>query len=140
MKLLYDTAVSFLYTPYKWGGESFRGFDCSGLVQEILASAGVDPPGDQTAQKLYEHFSENENHVSSEPQLGALAFYGKSTADITHVAFLLNKYRMIEAAGGGSSILTISDAAFKDAKVRVRPLRLSNLQDIYLPDYDSVMR
>ena len=140
MKLLYHTAVSFLYTPYKWGGESFKGYDCSGLVQEILASAGVDPPRDQTAQKLYDHFSLPINHVSEQPQLGAVAFYGESPQLVTHVAFLLNRYRMIEAGGGDSTVVTRGDAAFKNALVRVRPLRIKYLLGTFLPEYVSVVR
>lgn len=35
------TAMKFLETPYYWGGRSGFGIDCSGLVQVVLARAGV---------------------------------------------------------------------------------------------------
>jgi cell wall-associated NlpC family hydrolase len=39
-------AEQFLHAPYLWGGKSFGGLDCSGLVQVALAAAGIDAPRD----------------------------------------------------------------------------------------------
>lgn len=112
-------AMSLIGTPYRWGGENpVRGFDCSGLVQEILRSAGIDPPGDQTAQKLYDHFELMA--TSGVYAAGALAFYGKSVREITHVAFMIDQYRIVEAGGGGHLTLTHDDAGAANAFVRMR--------------------
>jgi cell wall-associated NlpC family hydrolase len=114
-------ALSLLGLPYKWGGQNpLQGFDCSGLVQEILASVGTDPKGDQTAQALLNYFSRH-GHIS-EPRTGALSFYGLSISGIRHVGFCLNEYQMIEAAGGDSKTLTMKDAIKDDAYVRIRPI------------------
>jgi cell wall-associated NlpC family hydrolase len=57
MDLLIQYAMSFIGVPYRWGGSNpITGFDCSGLVQEILKSVYMDPPGDQTAEALYQYF------------------------------------------------------------------------------------
>ena len=94
LELLKLYALSFLGTPYRWGGDDpLEGFDCSGLVQELLASIGSDPPGDQTSQKLYDHFSINGAYNSW--GLGALAFYGKDVFHIKHGGFCLDHVRMI---------------------------------------------
>lgn len=121
MKLIIDYALSFLGMPYKWGGESIDGMDCSGFVQEILRAAGEDPAGDQTAQDLYNHFDHKGTHGSFSP--GALCFFGESTTKVTHVAFLLDPYLMIEAGGGDSSVKTKEDAIKKRAWVRIRPVK-----------------
>jgi cell wall-associated NlpC family hydrolase len=122
MDLLIQYAMSFIGVPYRWGGSNpITGFDCSGLVQEILKSVYMDPPGDQTAEALYQYFL-----PQSKPNLfvpGALSFYGKKVDSIVHVGFLIDPYRMIEAGGGGSQTRTREDAALKDAFVRIRPVR-----------------
>lgn len=115
-------ALSFLGVPYRWGGENpINGIDCSGLVQEILRSVGMDPPGDQTAQALFEHFVKTSTR--GELGEGALAFYGSSITKISHIAFMIDSFRIIEAGGGGSKTLTKEDAALQNAFVRIRPVK-----------------
>ena len=43
-------AEQFLHTPYLWGGKSFLGIDCSGLVQIALDACGVRAPRDSDMQ------------------------------------------------------------------------------------------
>lgn len=45
-----ETALKFKHTPYLWGGRSFHGVDCSGLVQITLMDAGIDCPRDTKDQ------------------------------------------------------------------------------------------
>jgi len=128
-------AYSLLGIPYIWGGNhTLEGFDCSGLVQEILKSVGADPKWDQTSQGIFNYFYVHGQIC--EPKCGALSFYGKSQDDICHVGFCLNDYQMIEAGGGGSHTKTIEDARRQGAFVRVRPImhRYDYLHCL-MPDY-----
>ena len=45
-----DLAQAFIGTPYRWGGRSRAGIDCSGLVQAVLLAHGIECPRDSDQQ------------------------------------------------------------------------------------------
>jgi cell wall-associated NlpC family hydrolase len=49
---LIAVASLFLGTPYLWGGNSYAGIDCSGLVQVACLSCGISCHGDSDQQML----------------------------------------------------------------------------------------
>ncbi len=139
MELLRDYALSLLHTPYRWGGDDPSGWDCSGLVQEILASCGLDPEGDQTAQSLFNYFEANGRSQWDVRGLGSLVFYGPSVTQVSHVAFMLDRHRIIEAGGGGSKTLTDKDAITQNAFVRVRHIsRRADIAAVLKPRYAMI--
>lgn len=134
-KLLYDYAMQLVGVPYIWAGDDpLIGLDCSGLVQEILAAAGMDPIGDQTAQALYDHYSKI--GIMNERGLGAIAFYGKSLKEINHVVFMMSENICIGANGGGSKTINKEAAAQANAFVKLRPLEYrKDLVAVIMPKY-----
>lgn len=138
MQILIQYALQFVGVPYKWGGASpLEGLDCSGLVQVILRSAGEDPVGDQTAQALYTAFEKTGRYGVCAP--GSLAFFGKDLKHITHVAFCLDGYRMIEAAGGGSTTVDMKTAIKQEAFVKVSLIKSrSDLVAFIKPSYNKI--
>jgi cell wall-associated NlpC family hydrolase len=87
--------------PYLWGGTGPDAFDCSGLVMQAYASAGVTV--DRTSQDQWA----SERHVSpSNVVRGDLVFFAGSDGTATapgHVAIVLNpaRHTMVEAYATG---------------------------------------
>lgn len=123
-KVLYDYALSFLGTPYRWGGATpLDGLDCSGLVVELLKSVGlITHSSDYSSQSLFNAFSKTWPQIPS-PKFGAIAFFGRSLSQISHVSFCLDQYRMLEASGGSSKTTTKAQAVIDQAFVKIRPVQ-----------------
>ena len=117
-------------TPYLWGGDDpMEGFDCSGLVVEVLKSVGLLPRrGDWTAAGLYEIFKDREVGPSDRGP-GCLVFRYDRTGRIVHVEILITADLTIGASGGSSKTLGLEGARKTNAFVKVRPI--AHLSEIY---------
>ncbi len=135
-----------LYLPYKWGGENpipfigedvstdDPGYDCSGYVQELLKSVGLDPLHDQTSQALHDHFSIESIGEKNKIKFGTLLFFGRTPDRIRHVAMAVSGKFMTEAAGGGRTTRTLCDAVQQKAFIRIRAIsRRTDLVGVYYP-------
>ncbi len=133
IEMMVTYALSFSGTPYMWGGNNpIEGFDCSGYVQEVLASIGIDPPGDQTAQQLYNYFIAKEYPTIL--NAGSILFFGKDDRTIKHVAIAVNRKQMISASGGGRHIRNYDDARRAGAFVKIRLIKTrSDLVTYFYP-------
>ena len=89
------TAERFLGTPYRWGGKTPSGMDCSGLVQTVFKSAGVNLPRDAHQQK---EFLKNAQVDLEESETGDLLFFSEN-GSVTHVAICTGKMGFINARG-----------------------------------------
>lgn len=137
--IIYDYLMKFVGLPYIFGGNNpLTGFDCSGLVIEIASAIGLPPPRDMAAQELYSFYSGF--FVDAEPRFGSLAFYGKSTNFISHIAFCISDTLMIEAGSGNHTTTTREIAAVQNAFVRIRPIKKrSDLVSIIYPAYPDLI-
>ncbi|MDZ4723424.1 MAG: NlpC/P60 family protein [candidate division Zixibacteria bacterium] len=116
------TALSYLGTPYIWGGDDPSGFDCSGFVQECLKSAGIWPNNkDATAQELVTYFKSKE--IAS-PHEGAVLFTMNENSLATHVVICLDEYFQIGASGGRSSTIFAQIAWDTNAYIKIRKIEL----------------
>jgi cell wall-associated NlpC family hydrolase len=136
MDLITQYAMRFVGVPYKWGGSHpLEGFDCSGFVQYVLKFAGIDPPGDQSAQGLYDYFIKTGRVGIKGP--GALAFFGKAANRISHVGFCVDGLRMIHCASGDSTTVSLERAKAQGACVRGDLIAYRNdpFIAVVMPDY-----
>jgi cell wall-associated NlpC family hydrolase len=89
----YDEPVEvmglFLGVPYLWGGNSFVGIDCSGLVQAAMMACGKPCPGDSDLQQSLGTELAPEEAL----QRGDLVFWKR------HVGMMIDANSMIHANG-----------------------------------------
>jgi cell wall-associated NlpC family hydrolase len=88
-------AKQFLGVPYLWGGKSVLGVDCSGLVQSVFRSVGIELPRDGSQQAV--HFSDYKISLNT-VKSGDLLFFGRNDS-ISHVAISLGGLNILHSQG-----------------------------------------
>ncbi|MFC0266864.1 C40 family peptidase [Kushneria aurantia] len=94
--LAMNHAREALGTPYRWGGTTSAGMDCSGLTQASLAAAGITIP--RTSQQQFDALPEIDR-----ARPGDLLFFG-SGGRVNHVGIYMGDRRMIHAPGSGREV------------------------------------
>jgi cell wall-associated NlpC family hydrolase len=93
------TAYDMLGTPYRYGGESPRGFDCSGLVQFAYAQAGIAVPR-STRQQYAIAWPLPPEHL----QPGDLLFFRLNSRGVSHVGIYVGDGKFIHAPSTGKRV------------------------------------
>jgi cell wall-associated NlpC family hydrolase len=92
-------ALKLIGAPYRYGGASPSGFDCSGLVQYSFRHAGVGLP----------HNTESLRRITkalrlSELRRGALLFFDQEGKKNSHVAIYVGDGEMVHAPSSGKRV------------------------------------
>lgn len=98
--LLLSEAQKHIGVPYVWGGNTTKGFDCSGFLNYVYAKAGVSIP--RTVETIWSATTK----VSS-PQVGDLVFFTTYKAGPSHAGIYMGNNKFIHA--GSSTGVTITD-------------------------------
>jgi len=93
-----ELATGLIGTPYRWGGATPAGFDCSGLVYYTFSRAGVPVP--RTSQ---EQFRAATPVPVGQVSPGDLVFFGQR-GRISHVGIYIGDQRFIHAPESGRAV------------------------------------
>lgn len=126
-------ALSFLGTPYQWGGDSAHnknhyGMDCSHFTWTVLKKFGLMQG--YTNSKGQYPLCIPTNETSLLP--GDLVFYSNGSASsIYHVGMYIGNGQVISASGGGPSTNSVAKAKRQDAKVKTHSLKYMSATYFY---------
>ncbi|MBI3777675.1 MAG: C40 family peptidase [Gammaproteobacteria bacterium] len=102
-----NLALTMIGKPYRYGGRTPAGFDCSGLVQYSYARAGVELP----------HGTDELRHATrlisrDHLQRGDLLFFTQNGRRSSHVALYIGDGRFVHAPSSGKKVYV---AGFDDS-------------------------
>jgi cell wall-associated NlpC family hydrolase len=94
-------AAKMIGRPYRFGGSSPSGFDCSGLVQYGYRQAGIALPRETDAQRRASRAV-----AMSELRRGDLLFFNQEGKKFGHVGIYLGRGMFVHAPSSGKSVRT----------------------------------
>lgn len=97
--MILSSAKGALGTPYRFGGNTVAGLDCSGLVEMAYRSAGIPVP--RTADEQYRSLP-----AIKAARPGDLLFFG-DRRKATHVGIYRGNGQMIHAPGRGRTVVSV---------------------------------
>ena len=112
------TAENFIGIPYRWGGSSSKGFDCSGLTMTVYRLNGLNLPRTSIKQ-----WKVGKPVLRSRLIKGDLVFFATSGwKKISHVGIYKGNNKFIHASGSGKKIRTdsLSSKYYKSKYVGAR--------------------
>ena len=104
------TAFAYRGVPYRFGGTSRRGIDCSAFTGLVYRSHGVKLP--RTAR---EQSTRGEKIAFEEMRAGDLVFFHTTRAGISHVGIYIGSGKFVHAssAGGGVRVDSITEGYYR---------------------------
>jgi cell wall-associated NlpC family hydrolase len=108
-------ALAYVGTPYRWGGTSPNtGFDCSGFVQYVFASAGIRIP--RTADVQYAAGRPVEGY----PQPGDLVFFQTYDYGASHVGIYLGEGWFVQEIAPNVHLSNFNASYFRSRYIGAR--------------------
>lgn len=132
---LIDKAIDYIGVPYRFGGSSLKGIDCSAFVQTVYKYFRIDLP--RTAR---EQFKAGVKVSKKELQIGDLIFFQTYAKYPSHVGIYLGEGNMIHASSRDKkvTITSINEPYYIRRYIGAVRLPEDNLPNIAAEDIKSL--
>jgi murein DD-endopeptidase len=94
-----EIAASMVGKPYRYGGSTPQGFDCSGLVYFSFRRAGMDVPRSTETQR-----DKSRSVPTARLARGDLLFFNQEGKRSSHVGIYLGRNRFVHAPSSGKQV------------------------------------
>lgn len=96
---LLNKAKKYIGTPYRFGGTTPSGFDCSGFMQYVFKNAGINLP------RSSRDMATVGSHVSRDAlRVGDMVFFAHSGGRISHVGMYVGDNKFIHSPSSGKTV------------------------------------
>ncbi|MGM9924507.1 MAG: C40 family peptidase [Bacillus sp. (in: firmicutes)] len=103
-----NTGLKYIGTPYKWGGITPSGFDCSGFVNYNYKKAGISVPRTSASQH------QTGKYVGINGlRKGDLVFFNTSGKGVSHVGIHIGNNKFVHASSTGVRVDSMSNSYWK---------------------------
>ena len=106
---LHDFIFDWIGRPYRFGGESKRGIDCSAFARELYARV-MDQYLPRNSRQQFKYV---QTINKEELQTGDLVFFKIKTRDISHVGVYLSDNKFIQSSKSGVNIASLENSYWK---------------------------
>ncbi len=113
-----STGKKFIGTPYRSGGTTPKGFDCSGFVGYTYKKA-VGKKLSRTSASMYK---QGQKVAKSKLKKGDLVFFNTSGKGVSHVAIYIGSNKVIHSVSKGVKIDSLSSSYWKKRYVGAKRL------------------
>jgi cell wall-associated NlpC family hydrolase len=103
-----NTAKSFIGAPYKFGGTTPKGFDCSGFVQYVFDKRKITLPRSADTQ-----YKVGKGITQKNLQQGDLVFFSTYEKGASHCGIYLGQDKFIHASSHGVMISRLDESYWK---------------------------
>jgi len=106
---LHDFIFDWIGKPYRFGGESKKGIDCSAFARELYSRV----MGQYLPRNSRQQFKYVQTINKEELQTGDLVFFKIKTRDISHVGVYLSDNKFIQSSKSGVNVASLDNSYWK---------------------------